>query len=201
MKKTFLFDIGNVLIGVKFDRFYQQVFGDHEPSDETVAKFIEVRDLNDRGRMGPADFVDSIRSLSPLNPTARQVEEAWNGIFDPIPEMQEVARKLRKLGHRLILFSNTNELHLPFIFENYPILKEFHGAQYSCELGEIKPHDHFYQDAIDRFDLVPGETVYFDDLAENIEGGKRHGFLSHQYDYTDHDQAMKWLAESTGVTL
>ena len=190
---TILFDIGNVLIHVNVDSFYNRVFGTAELDPKIIAKFIEIRDLHDRGNLDQTSFITQIRDLSPLDVSPEEIHEAWNGMLSPITPMHQVVSDLKKAGHRLILFSNINRIHLPYLLDHYSILHEFHEAQYSCELGEIKPHDHFYEDAIKRFALTPDDTLYFDDLSPNIATGERHGFRCYQYDADNHNAALTWL--------
>ena len=147
---TILFDIGNVLIHVNVDSFYNRVFGTAEPDPKIIAKFIEIRDLHDRGNLDQTSFITQIRDLSPLNVSTEEIHEAWNGMLSPIIPMHQVVSDLKTAGHRLILFSNINRIHLPYLLDHYPILHEFHEAQYSCELGEIKPNAHNYEAALQR---------------------------------------------------
>ena len=190
---TVLFDIGNVLVNVNVHSFYDRIFGTTGPDSEFITKFVEIRDLHDRGVLDQTSFITQIRDLSPLDVPPEEVHEAWNGMLSPITPMHQVVSDLKKAGHRLILFSNINRIHLPYLLDHYPILHEFHEAQYSCDLGEIKPHDFFYEDAIKRFALTPKGTLYFDDLSLNIAAGERHGFRCYQYDADDHDAALTWL--------
>ncbi len=51
-----------------------------------------------------------------------------------------------------------------------------------------------YEQAIERFGLVPGETLYIDDLPANIETGKAMGFQTHQYDLNNHAAFLAVIA-------
>ena len=68
---TVLFDIGNVLIKVNIDSFYNRVFGTADPDPQIIAKFIEIRDLHDRGNLDQTSFITQIRDLSPLDVSPR----------------------------------------------------------------------------------------------------------------------------------
>jgi len=110
--------------------------------------------------------------------------------------MWVTVRKLAADGHRLILFSNTNAIHCPWMFDQFPEFSLFNGAVLSFEVGSIKPHPEIYQYAIDSHALVPSEVLYIDDLPDNIAAGKRFGFRCFQYDLNDHSAFEKWLAEN-----
>jgi putative hydrolase of the HAD superfamily len=125
--------------------------------------------------------------------TADEFRDAWQRIFTPNEPMWQVVRRLHGEGHRLILFSNTNSIHCPWIFEEYPEFSLFHEAVLSYEAGSIKPQPEIYQHAIDRHGLAPVETIYIDDLPENIATGRRFGFRTHQYHLQDHAAFERWL--------
>jgi glucose-1-phosphatase len=103
-------------------------------------------------------------------------------------------KQLNAAGHQLILFSNTNSIHCPWVFENYPEFSLFHGAVLSFEVGANKPHPQIYQSAVDTHSLVPESTLYIDDLPENIATGREFGFHCFQYDLKDHAAFDQWLA-------
>jgi putative hydrolase of the HAD superfamily len=108
--------------------------------------------------------------------------------------MWKNVRQLAADGHRLILFSNTNAIHCPWVFEAYPEFSLFSGAVLSFETGFIKPEPPIYQHAIDAHGLVPAETLYIDDLPQNIATGREFGFQCHTYDLRDHASFEKWLS-------
>jgi putative hydrolase of the HAD superfamily len=108
--------------------------------------------------------------------------------------MWENVRQFARAGHRMILFSNINAIHCPWIFEAYPEFSCFHGAVLSFETGFIKPHPEIYQHAIRRHGLVPAETLYIDDMPENIATGRDFGFHCHPYNLNDHAAFTRWLS-------
>ena len=78
--------------------------------------------------------------------------------------MWQRVRQLTADGHRLILFSNINAIHAPWIYDEFPEFPLFDGAVFSFETGFVKPQPEIYQYAIDDHGLVPAETLYIDDL-------------------------------------
>lgn len=192
---TILFDIGNVLL--RFD--YKEALHALIPAElgDAAARLQlldEKREDLESGRIRVEDFVEW--SLQTLGTEANQDEfvAAWRSIFTAIPETWDLVEKLSAEGHRLILFSNINAIHHPWIFEAYPGFEKFHGAVMSYEIGVMKPHDGFYRWAIEHYELVPEETFYIDDLEANIETGRKWGFFCHQYDFLRHEKLLEDLA-------
>lgn len=192
---TFLFDLGRVLLDFRFEPSLATLLppGTHD-ADERLARLLARKDEFEAGKIDVPLYVDwALETLgSPATP--EEFRHAWQRIFTPNEPMWKVVRQLAADGHRLILFSNTNAIHCPWIFSEYPELSLFEGAILSHETGYIKPQPPIYQYAIDTYGLVPEETLYIDDLPDNIAGGHAFGFRCWQYDLHDHAAFESWLA-------
>ena len=66
----------------------------------------------------------------------------------------------------------------------------------SYQTGYVKPEPEIYHYAIREHGLVPEETLYIDDLPQNIATGRELGFRTWQYDMKDHAAFETWLAEN-----
>jgi putative hydrolase of the HAD superfamily len=194
--KTFLFDVGKVLLDFDFESSLRTLFPDDEPGvDSRLARVLEPKDAFERGELSLDEYLDiALGILGP--PTTRESFcEAWRNIFTPNPPMWDVVSRLKADGHRLLLFSNTNAIHCPWFIENFEVFSAFEGGTYSFKAGSMKPDPGIYQSAITEHQLIPGETLYIDDLPGNIETGRSLGFRSHQYDLADHPAFERWLDE------
>ena len=149
-------------------------------------------DLTDVRGIGPRVK----RALETLGSRASHDEFChwWQRIFTPNAPMWDCVRKLAADGHRLILFSNTNAIHCPWVFDAYPDFHLFHEAVLSFEAGAIKPHPPIYQHAVDVHSLDPTTTLYIDDLPQNIATGREFGFQCFQYDLNNHAAFERWLS-------
>ncbi len=189
---TFLFDIGNVLLNLHFDHFYNTVLG--APDAPVPEALSALKDPYETGKITCDEFVSQSLQILKSDLSHSQFISAWEDIFSLNEPMWEVVRQLKKDNHRLILFSNTNAIHARSFLATYPGFSLFNHHHFSQEIGAIKPNDDFYQKAITTYDLIPSETLYLDDLPDNIATGKRLGFRSWQYDLNDHAACLRWLA-------
>jgi HAD superfamily hydrolase (TIGR01509 family) len=191
---TFLFDIGKVLLDFDFLRSLARVLPPGlVPRFDRIATLLDRRSEFETGAITPDDFVNwALAELhSPASPD--EFRDAWRHVFSPIPAMWSTVRKLAADGHRLILFSNTNALHCPWVFDEFPEFHLFEEAVLSFEVGIMKPDPGIYQHAIDTYGLEPSLTRYIDDLPENIAQGRESGFRCFQYDLGDHSAFERWL--------
>ncbi len=207
---TFLFDIGRVLLDFDFETSLARLLrrpdstaaGIAAGAEETCAggeferlsRLLARKDEFEAGRVSREDYIRWALETLECEASVDEFEHAWRDIFTPNEPMWRHVRQLAADGHRLILFSNTNAIHCPWIFEAYPEFSLFGGAVLSFEAGAIKPHPEIYHHAIDTHGLDPAATRYIDDLPENIATGKQLGFRSFQYDLHDHPTFESWLA-------
>jgi putative hydrolase of the HAD superfamily len=113
--------------------------------------------------------------------------------------MSRLAEELSR-DYPLYVLSNTSCIHVEYFTVQYPVFQLFRQSIYSHLAGAMKPDDHIYHVAIRDLDIKPEETFYIDDLQPNIAAGSRFGFVSHQYDWREHDALLQDL-RAAGVTV
>lgn len=193
---TILFDIGNVLLSFDYKEKMSQLLPSDCPDRAARLKLLDVKkDELECGRISVDDFTDWALQTLESKATHEQFLAAWRSIFTPIDATWQLARRLESEGHRIILFSNINAIHSPWIYEEYEIFRLFHGAVMSFEIGCMKPQREFYQIAQERWNLIPEETLYIDDLPANIEAGEAAGFHCHCYEWRNHAALEAWIAK------
>ena len=102
-------------------------------------------------------------------------------MFLPEPLLSESFLEALKKTYRLILLSNTNEIHFEFVREKYSILSYIEDYVLSYQVGWMKPDKQIYQAAIERAG-VPAEQIFFtDDRQENVEAARTEGIQAVQF--------------------
>ena len=193
----FLFDIGKVLLDFHFEPSLKTLLPENHPDPiATLSKLLDKKDEFEAGLISPEDYTKWAIETLGSDATPAKFHQTWRNIFTPNLPMWETIRRLHAEGHRLILFSNTNAIHCPWIFETYPEFSLFHGAILSFEVKSIKPQPEIYQHAIEKYNLTPANTLYIDDLPENIQTGIDLGFKTHQYDLENHQAFEHWLSKN-----
>jgi HAD superfamily hydrolase (TIGR01509 family) len=193
---TYLFDIGNVLLAFDFQPALHSLKGEN-PDPKAIEKILDQKDPFEAGEISLPDYVLLLRDLLDFHGTDDQLFAAWNSIFTKIPTTFKLAQELKQQGHRLILCSNINPIHGPYVLEKYQLSELFDHAIFSYEINAIKPHDAFFTRSFDKYQIIPEETIYIDDLPENIAAGRRHGLHSFCYDYNKHDELLAWISSKT----
>lgn len=198
MKKAALVDIGNVILHVDFETSLQKLV----PSElaDPVARIyslLEKKEDFEAGAFSDNEFVEWASGKLQFTGTREEFVAAWNDIFSPNFPMWETLRDLKSRGYQLILFSNTNQMHADFFLKQYAeVFELFEGEVFSHLAGAVKPDPVIYHHAFEKYDLVPEETLYFDDLPENITTGLQLGLKAWRYNATSHEALTRWLVET-----
>lgn len=192
---TILVDVGNVLLTVDFAPSLRTLIPPEATNaNRRIMTLLEKKDEFEAGQIGEDDYIAWASERLGFTGSADAFREAWCSIFEPLPAMWKSLADARERGLRLIVFSNTNSIHAPWFLDAFPFIKTFDAAIFSHLVGAIKPDPAIYRHAIETYGLVPEQTLYVDDLPENIAGGVAHGFRCHQYDYRQHHLFERWLA-------
>lgn len=192
----FLFDIGNVIVGVDFiPSLTRLIPEDANNVQQRLDTVIERKDEFEAGRIPAETYFPWAAETLGFHGSQQSFLEAWRDIFTANAPMWRQIESLHAAGHRLILFSNIHSVHRDFLFERYAVFAHFAGGIYSYQTGHVKPEDEIYQLAIQEYQLKPETTAYIDDLPANIAGGQRAGFHCHQYDASQHQAFTSWLQD------
>ena len=167
---TFLFDIGKVILDFDFETSLSRLLSPGIPV-ENLHELLGDKDAFERGDIPLDDYIDQALAAFGPDVTREAFKHAWRDIFTPNLPMWAEIERLSDAGHRLLLFSNTNAIHTPWILENYAIFSRFEAGTYSFEANSMKPEESIYKQAITDHGLEPAQTLYIDDLPGNIDTG------------------------------
>lgn len=201
MIRNILFDIGNVLLSFDLDPAVEKLNHRQDLDTAGARKRVEHRrNPLESGHCGENEFLRAVKQDLAFPGTTYEVRALYEDIFQPVPHTWSLAESLAARGFRLILFSNISSIHSRFIRLRYPVFRHFPEAIYSYEVGDMKPGPGMYRHATDTLGLTPEKTFYIDDLAANIETGRRFGFRCHLYDH-HRPQDLDEQLESLGISV
>lgn len=127
----------------------------------------------DRGEVSTATFLEELRMRLKIDSTvpAEEVAAAWSDIFWANNEVIGLLSSLHEdCALRLVLASNTNELHYQRLSVQFAdALKNFDHQILSFEIGRTKPDPEFYTRCLEAAGCEASECVYIDDLPKNVK--------------------------------
>jgi len=193
MIRTFLFDLGNVLLHFSHERMWTQMAGVCGCAPEAMRRLLFEEKLQlqyERGEFSEESFRHAFEHRFGVRIDAGAFYRATADIFTLNAPMLPILRSLRGQGRRLVLLSNTCASHIRWVREQFPVLAEFDDCVLSCDVGAVKPEPRIFDEALRRIRCVPQECVYTDDIAAYVSAGRERGL--HGVVFTD---AAAWQAE------
>jgi HAD superfamily hydrolase (TIGR01509 family) len=177
-----LFDLGRVVLEIDFNKVVACWAGHAgcEPA-HLVGRFSpdDVWRRHERGEIDDGEFFAALRASLGIEITDTQFLEGWNAIFTG--EMPGIAPLLARAAKRLPLyaFSNTNRPHVEHFSKAYAdVLGHFSEIFLSSTIGLRKPDAAAYDHVVQAIGVPASRIVFFDDLAENIEGARARGLTA-----------------------
>lgn len=185
--KTFLFDLGNVLLFFSHERMCTQMGELCGRSGEEIRELlIGTRQhlVYERGEMSEVEFHEWFQDVTQTSVPLLALRQAAADIFEENRSMMPVLDELKQRGHRLVLLSNTNESHVQFIRETYDVLERFDDLVLSYEAGAVKPDSRIFEEALTRIGCAPQECFYTDDIEDYVELARTFGLQAEVYSDT-----------------
>jgi putative hydrolase of the HAD superfamily len=178
-----LFDLGRVVLDIDFSKVVACWAGHAGCEPAHLAGRFSWRDefyqQHEKGEISDAEFFAALRALLGVKLSDAQFLEGWNEIF--AGEMPGIAPLLQRAAQRLPLyaFSNTNAAHVEHFSETYAgVLGHFREIFLSSAIGLRKPDAAAYDHVVKAIGVPASRIVFFDDLADNIDGARACGLTA-----------------------
>ncbi len=178
MIKCVISDLGKVILHFDNHIFFRKMAQYCPYSARDIAERVhqnwELIALFDSGKIESQDFYrEAIQRLE-----AKIDKKTFFQIYSDIFSLdQQVLNLLKKLKnrYRMLLLSNTDIERFGFIKKKFPEILIFDDYVLSFEVGYLKPHPRIYKAALTKGRVRPDESVFIDDMKENIEGAENEG--------------------------
>lgn len=187
-RPALIFDFGNVVAHFDFARAAERFGRPLGLSAEEFAEkareagFIEMFKIYEGGGMTSEAFHRRFSEMTGIATDFDRFAADWADIFWANEPVHRLIDALKQRGYTLVLGSNTNEIHARHFREQFAeVFRHFDRLVLSYEVGRIKPDPEFYLACAAAAGRPPGECIFIDDLAENVEGANRAGLIGVAY--------------------
>lgn len=183
--KNIIFDLGGVILDIDENVVYKELekMGIEISELAHSKEFVEILSKFDTGIYTAATFRKKTKQfIGQEKMTDEKFDSVWNAMLLDIPrERIEAIEKVKK-HYKIFLMSNTNVIHydlyvrdlqLRFGYNEFDEL--FNKSYFSFAEHLEKPDPRFFELILDHEHLLPEETLFIDDTAENIEAAKSLG--------------------------
>jgi putative hydrolase of the HAD superfamily len=190
MQKNVIFDLGNVLINFDFAIFFQAI-GKKKNECNLEEANIPILDF-ERGLLPKDVFFQTLQEIYQFSMPFAKLEKIWCEVFSENKSMIALAKQISE-KFPVYIFSNTDELHFPYIWQQFPSL-HFFGKNLilSYEIQAVKPDKEAYQKATELFSLQPENCLFIDDRPINIKIANDLGMSG--YVHHDLNDTKQWLS-------
>ncbi len=197
MIEAIIFDLGNVIVPFDHRRIFELIdLPDGMSVDDTVNAVLRLDELKlyQLGLIATLDFLNAINSTFDLELTFEEFSLAWNSsLFNETLISLDIIENLAK-NYRLLLLSDTNELHFEYVKKKFPmLLANFETFVLSFEVGFLKPSREIFEIAVEKSGYDAYECCFIDDLLPNVAAAN--GFGIRAVHFSDQAKLTKSLRD------
>ena len=180
-----VFDLGKVLVDFDYSIAARRIAARSTMPPQDIQHFIDHSPLLFRyetGLITRGEFFEEIRKTTGFLGDIEEFGQFFADIFSPMDDMIALHQRLRQHGVPTFIFSNTNDLAIAHIRQNFPFFARFNGYVLSYEHGAMKPDAKLYE-VVERVTGRKGRQIlYLDDRIENAQAGTARGWhvIQHQ---------------------
>ncbi len=180
-----MFDLGGVIMTIDqpsaVERFKEIGLKDADTRLDPYTQSGIFGDLEE-GKITDREFIRELSKLVGRELSYDECKYAWRGYTKEVPMRNiKVLDKLKNMGYRLILISNTNPFMMDwamssdFSGDGRPLSAFFDSLYMSYKMKVMKPNERMFSEIIRQEGINPEETLFVDDGPKNVSMGKALG--------------------------
>ena len=199
--KNIIFDIGNVILNFNVDDVLQKF-----TSDRNEQKFILDNIINSPEWLGNA-LIDT--GYITRENAIEIVKDRTNHVYDNLitdfwynynnfakvdENVLNLIKKLKNNNYKIYLLSNINPYTYEFV-EKSGLFELVDGYVLSYQEHKVKPFVSIFTTLLERYNLIPSESVFIDDNQNNITTGNSLGIISKKVEPDNYDSIVNIINE------
>ncbi len=177
--KVVVFDLGKVLLDFDYRIAARRIAERSKLELAAVQHFFEHSPLlldYETGLMTRPQFYEAVRRETGFGGNPAEFGAFFADIFWPIEPMVALHAELHARGVPTFIFSNTNDLAMEHINQNFAFMKNFKAHILSYEVRSMKPAPKMYEVLEQLSGCRNAEVLYLDDRPENVDAGVARGW-------------------------
>ncbi len=179
-----VFDLGNVLLPFTYTKMIEE-FEIVQPGLGEKFKALYHQNYNihrnfERGELSNNQFLDIMMEWLEHKIDRENFCKLFSHIFTENKELTNLLPILKQ-KYRLVLLSNTNQIHMEYGWQKFSFLQNFEKMILSHEVKAVKPEEKIFR-AVEEFTKEPSANHFFiDDILEYVDGAKNCGWGGAQF--------------------
>ncbi len=193
----YIFDLGNVVVDIDFNRVlgvWSDLSGVPLATLQSRFSMDSAFEQHERGEISDPDFAERLCEQLDVALSYAQFTAGWQAVFIGVrPETLKIMQQLRARGERVVILSNTNQLHVEFWPLHYPEVEQAADHIYmSQDIGMRKPEARIFNYVLEREGVSAADAIFFDDNQANIDAARALGI--HSVLVKDSTTVPEWFA-------
>lgn len=179
MIKALIFDFGNVFLNLDLEKAIQDTFELLE-IESLSDELLSFNYLYEQGLITTEEFLEFYQDNFPKL-SKQDLIDLWNFMLKDLPQhrLEFIQKLAAEKKYKLILLSNTNELHINWVKEHIPTYETFKNCfdafYLSHEIGLRKPDKAVFEFILSNNQLAAKDCLFIDDTKEHIIGASKLG--------------------------
>ena len=200
MINNIIFDIGGVILHWDINEMINYFVSDEEDKKFIYNKIFDTEEwvggLLDKGSISQYDFIKIIQEKTD-HKKDNLVETFilnYYKMYHVKDDVIDIMKLLKERGYKVYVLSNINDYTEEKInAKNF--LDIIDGYVLSYQVHEIKPDEHIYKILIDKYNLNPKESLFIDDVLENIIAANKLGINGRTVEKNSTEDILNILKE------
>ena len=198
--KNIIFDFGGIILKVKMKEIVKKFTDSKEEQEFLLNNVVNSPEwieygLIDTGYITKEDFINLVNDRT-NNIHKDLVEDFINNYINHVyidDKIIELIKDLKKQGYKIYLLSNTQKYSYEKFIKDIEYL--FDGITLSFKEHLLKPYNAIYERLIDKYNLVPEESLFIDDREDNISTANKYGIKGRKVERNSIEDIKKVLQE------
>lgn len=178
MIKNIVFDIGNVLVEFGWKPYFDKFNLTPEEFERLVNATVKSNVWNemDRGAVSEEEILNAYIANDPgIEDIIRAIYADFHDMLKQYDYTKGWIKSLQAEGFKVYCLSNMSHKSVRENADALDFIPLTDGTILSCDYNIIKPEKAIYDLLFDKFNLIPSECVFIDDVKRNIDKAKELG--------------------------
>jgi HAD superfamily hydrolase (TIGR01509 family) len=181
----FLFDLGNTVIKLAYERVLAGICADSSMTRDDLVELLEepgaYRDM-ERGAVSFYEFYEFLCDHAGYSGSIRDFHRLWSDFFDgTMPGIEDLLDRIRE-RYRVAFLSNSNEIHAEVIPRQFAgVFQKDDHFVFSHRIKCAKPDPDVFRRALESIGATVQQTIFIDDLLENVLAARALGMRAFQF--------------------
>lgn len=201
MIRNVIFDIGNVILKFNINEVLQNFTNNKEQQKFILDNIINSPEwlgnaLIDTGYITRENAIEIVQDRT-NHINDKLISDFWcnyNNYAEVDKNVLKLIKKLKDNNYRVYLLSNINP-YTKELVEKSGLFKLVDGYVLSYQEHKVKPYVSIYKTLLERYNLVPKESIFIDDNENNIITGNSLGIISKKVVPDDYQSIVNVITE------